>query len=112
MKDAADRQLESMFASTGIPDDGFSERIERNVRRRLWIRRLALPVAAIVGGAISIKPLASLVSTLASAVSAMPVEWSGQLDGLVASASSSTSTVVLGLVAAALFFLISRVVSD
>ena len=45
IKDDADRMLESMFASDPVPDDGFSVRVVRKVRRRIWVRRLTLPIA-------------------------------------------------------------------
>ena len=72
IKDAEDRLLESMFESQPIADDGFSVRVVRKVRRRLWLRRLALPVAALIGGAISIKPLAGLVTTVANLSTNVP----------------------------------------
>ena len=64
IQDAEDRLLESMFQanSAEIADDGFSDRVVRRIRRQMWIRRLALPVALIVGGAIAVKPAAQLLS--------------------------------------------------
>lgn len=61
MKDAEDRQLESMFDLTPIADDGFSGKIVRKLNRSLWIRRLTLPIAAAIGGAIALKSLSGLV---------------------------------------------------
>jgi len=69
IKDAEDRLLESMFRSEPIEDAGFSNRIVARIRRGIWIRRLALPVAMLVGAAIVIKPLlqlGSVVSTLSN----------------------------------------------
>jgi len=74
IKDAEDRLLESMFDSRPIADDGFSVRIMRKVRRRLWFRRLALPVAAVTGGAIAFKPLVGLVTALANLWSLIPAD--------------------------------------
>ena len=54
MKDAEDLKLESLFASDPIADGGFSTRIEKRIRRQLWVRRLALPVALIIGGSIAV----------------------------------------------------------
>ena len=51
IKDADDRLLESMFAAEPIADAGFSVRIVKKIRRRLWVRRLALPLAAVIGAA-------------------------------------------------------------
>ena len=74
IKDAEDRFLESMFDSAPIADDGFSTAIVRKIRRRLWLRRLALPVAAMIGGAIAIKPLAGLVTAAVRLSSLLPQE--------------------------------------
>ena len=67
LKDAEDALLESLFSAEtiAIADDGFSDRIVRKINRRLWLRRLVLPVAAAVGGTIAFKPTVALL-TLAS----------------------------------------------
>ena len=74
IKDAEDRILESMFEATPVADDGFSAKIVSKVRRRLWLRRLALPVAALIGGAIAIQPLSTLVTVLAGLATLLPHE--------------------------------------
>ena len=56
--------LESMFRSEPIDDDGFSGQIISRIRRRIWLRRLALPIAMLVGAAIAIKPMMQLVAAL------------------------------------------------
>jgi hypothetical protein len=66
IKDAEDRLLESMFASPSIADDGFSVGIVRKLSHRLWMRRLTLPTAALIGAAISFKPLTGLFAALSS----------------------------------------------
>ena len=66
MKDAEDRLLESLFASSPVADDGFSVRVVRKVNRRLWLRRLTLPLAVVIGGAIAFKPLSGLFAALAN----------------------------------------------
>lgn len=72
IRDDEDRMLEQMFASPTIADDGFSARVVRKVRRRNWIRRLTLPIATLIGAAISFKPLTGLVTTLAGLVQLIP----------------------------------------
>jgi len=74
MKDAEDRLLESMFESAAIADNGFSARIVKKINRRLWLRRLVLPVAVLVGGAIAYKPLAALVALGAEFATFVPLE--------------------------------------
>jgi hypothetical protein len=74
IKDEQDRLLESMFASEPIADDGFSARIVHRVRRRMWLRRVTLPVATVIGLLVSFKPLTSLVTTLAGLVQLLPID--------------------------------------
>ena len=64
MKDEADAKLESLFGTGDVPDDGFSARVMSGVRRRIWVRRLTLPIAIAIGLAISAKPLIQLVGIL------------------------------------------------
>ena len=72
--DAEDRWLESVFRAEPIADDGFSRRVVSKIRRRMWFTRLALPVAAAIGGLIAIGPLAQLVSLFVNVVGKMPFD--------------------------------------
>ena len=74
LKDEQDRILEAMFASEPVADDGFSARIVKRVRRRLWLRRIILPVATVLGLLVSFKPLTQLVETLAGLARLLPLE--------------------------------------
>lgn len=104
MKDAQDRMLESMFASAPISDDGFSAQVIRRVRRKMMLRRLSLPVAALIGGVVAFKPFSTLVGIAHQLLLQMP-------DELVASAVASLPTVQLivtgGLVLCAAIFSLS-----
>jgi len=82
IKDAEDRLLEPLFDSPVLADDGFSAGIVNRINRRLWFRRLTLPVAAVIGGLIAFKPLTGLVATLANLSSLIPQD-------LVSGATSS-----------------------
>ncbi len=64
VKDAEDLHLESLFQSSPIEDDGFSARVVRRVRLRLWLRRLSLPAAVCVGFPIAIGPASELLRFL------------------------------------------------
>ncbi len=64
MKDAEDLMLEKLLGSEAIADDGFSDRVVKKVRRRLWVRRLTLPIAAAIGTSIAAKPVLSLLESL------------------------------------------------
>jgi len=92
IKDADDRLLEKMFASASIADDGFSVSVVRKVRRRLWLRRLAVPVAGLIGGAIAFKPLTGLVTTVVSLSALLPQEMLNATITLIPQAQ----TIVLG----------------
>lgn len=96
MKDTEDRKLESLFASDAIPDAGFSVRIEKRIRRQLWVRRLALPIAVVIGGAIAVKPLAGLVTSLMNFMSVLPASVSTNLSGVSALNLPQMSTIALG----------------
>jgi hypothetical protein len=108
IKDAEDRLLESLFESPPLADDGFSIKIVRKVNRRLWMRRLTLPTAAVIGGAIAFKPLTGLVSVLSGLSTMIPTE-------LVSGAASSIpqlQTIVLGAVLLGVGLLSMRLLED
>jgi len=97
-KDADDRFFESMFRSTPIADGGFSKRVVTTIRRRVWLRRLALPVAMAVGLSIAVKPAAQLGVAAGRLFAVMPdrlvqapVDWLPDIQTMVLGA------VLLGL---------------
>lgn len=73
IRDREDERLAQLFASEPIADDGFSTTIVRRIRRRLWIRRLTLPVAAAIGALISFRPLVTLATSLGDVLQALPI---------------------------------------
>ena len=108
IKDAEDRLLESLFDHEPVADDGFSVRVVRKVNRQLWLRRLTLPIAAVIGGAIAFKPLVGLVAALANLSSLIP-------EAAVSSAASSIpqlQTVVLGAILLAVGLVGMRMIED
>jgi hypothetical protein len=103
IKDAEDQLLEALFAAEPIADDGFSVRIVRRIRRRLWVRRLALPIAIFVGAAIAVEPAADLMQALSGLSSLLPTQflsiptgWIPQLQ-IVVLAGMLVATGVFGL---------------
>lgn len=111
LKDSEDRKLEALFRSEGVTDDGFSERIVRRVRRRMWVQRLTLPTAIGLGAIIAAKPVAQLVSfvprilalvtqNLASNVQ-LPIE--GMIQG---------PAIVLGGILLACMFMVGRMLEE
>lgn len=72
LKDNEDLALEALFASEPIADNGFSERVVQRVKRRIWARRIAMPVAVFTGSAIAAKPVTSLLGTLGGLAESIP----------------------------------------
>lgn len=72
IKDEQDRLLESMFESAPIADNEFSGQIVRRIRRKLWIRRITLPAAVLLGGLVAFQPMAALVKGIYQLLSSMP----------------------------------------
>ena len=72
--DAVDRLLASAFEAEPIADNGFSARIVSKIRRRIWVNRLALPAAVVVGAAFALKPAVQLVKALVPLLNVVPVE--------------------------------------
>ncbi|MGI9199501.1 MAG: DUF5056 domain-containing protein [Woeseiaceae bacterium] len=75
IQDAEDRLLDEMFQADGteITDDGFSDRVVRRIRRQMWVRRLALPIAMIVGAAIALKPATQLFGVGAQVLDSLAI---------------------------------------
>lgn len=94
IKDAEDRMLEAMFDSPPLADDGFSRRVTRRIQRRLWLRRLTVPVAGTLGGVIAFKPLTGLVSLATNLSVLIPQDFIATAAGVIPQAQ----TLVLGAV--------------
>jgi len=73
-KDPTDRLLESMFQSEPIADDGFSKKAVSRIRRAIWVRRLAMPIAMLVGAGIAAKPASELVMIAPRLLNLVPPE--------------------------------------
>ena len=62
MKDEQDRVLEALLNPAPIHDDGFTAQVMGRIRRREWLRRLALPVAIVLGLLLSLPPAMRLLA--------------------------------------------------
>lgn len=111
MKDDTDRALERLFRSDAIDDDGFSVRVVSRVRRRIWIRRLAMPIAVIIGAFVGLKPLADSVAILSALVAPVAGSLAGAADLTVALAPSAP-TMLLGAMLVLSVFMIGRMLED
>lgn len=96
IRDAEDRALEALFRSEPIDDDGFSRRIVRRIRRQIWLRRLTLPAALVIGLAIAAGPAVELLRLVGRLLSLLP----GNLAGLPEQALPQMPLILVG---AALF---------
>lgn len=74
IRDAQDRLLESVFRAEPIADDGFSRRVVTRIRRRIWVNRLTLPVATLIGAVLAFKPATELIGALLPLTSLIPME--------------------------------------
>jgi hypothetical protein len=72
IKSKEELRLEAMFRSDPLPDIDFSSKVMTRVRRQIWIRRLAMPVAILLGGLIAFKPASELVMTLSKVMNMLP----------------------------------------
>ncbi len=75
MKDSEDKALEALFRSEPIADDGFSRRVVTRVRRRIWVRRLALPLASGVGAVIALPALRDVAAVMTDLGGMLSLEW-------------------------------------
>jgi len=111
LKDKEDQRLESLFRSDPVVDDGFSVRVISRVRRQMWLRRLALPCAFIVGAAISAKPLTQLARTLPELFGAVPVS-SLSMDRLPIESLPAMSTILMGVMLLGTLLMIGRMLEE
>ena len=85
IKDAEDRLLESMFDSAPIADNGFSGQIVKRIRRKLWIRRVTLPLAVLLGLLVAFRPMAAVVKGVYDLLLSMPGDLVPSLAGTLPS---------------------------
>jgi hypothetical protein len=111
IKDKDDLALEGLFRSDPLPDDGFSATVMSRVRYRIWIRRLALPTALLLGLVISAKPMLQFLSALPGIVTAIFGD-AFRLEQLPALTVPQLSTMLLGASALMAIVLASRLLED
>ncbi len=111
LKDELDLSLESLFGSEPIHDDGFSARIVSRVRRQMWVRRLSMPVALLVGSIIGAKPLMELVGFVPKLLESVPVERL-VADSLPTIDAPQISTFVMGVVLLGMIVMIGRMLEE
>jgi len=107
-KDREDKMLEALFRSDPVPDNGFSARVMTRVNRRIWVRRLALPAAFVVGGIIAVKPLSQLAVTFSKFLVFVP----SNFGGLTLESIPQASTIVLGGLLLAAMMMITKMLEE
>lgn len=106
LKDREDLRLEAMFASAPIGDDGFSDRVMSRIRRQIWVQRLTLPIAFVVGAAFAARPLMQLVEAVSGLLEFIPQTVAGNMAALPIAEIPQLPAIVLGstVLLAALMF--------
>ena len=112
LKDAEDLKLEALFATEVVSDDGFSARIEKKIRQRIMVQRFALPAAVLLGGAIAVKPMIALLTTLMQLFVISPEGLSNYLGNLTSSSLPSLTLISFGAMIALALIMISRMLED
>jgi len=114
LQDEADRKLESLFRSEPVRDDGFSVNVVKRVRRKMWIQRLAMPVAITIGAVIAAKPLVQLATAIPNLLTAMPssVGSVANIEGISLGSLPQTSTIILGLVLLGVIMMASQLLEE
>jgi hypothetical protein len=96
LKDKHDLKLEALFESAPIADGGFSERVMARVRRQIWVRRLSLPVAFVIGAAFATRPLMQLVQAVSRLFEFIPQTLASHLGSLPIAHPPQLSSILLG----------------
>jgi len=98
LKDKEELRLEAMFKSDALPDLGFSKKVMTRVRRQIWLRRLTMPVALLIGGSIAIKPASALVIAMVQLFNVLPSKLTDvavDLPSLSANSLPHTATILV-----------------
>lgn len=111
IKDETDRALEQLFRSGPIDDDGFSDRVMLRVRRHVWVRRLAMPVALVIGALVGLKPLLDSVAVLSALFSPL-AEKMMMTDGISLAFLADLPTLLVGIMLAASVLMIGRMLEE
>ena len=86
-------------------------RVVSRVRRQMWVQRLSLPIAFIIGAIVSAKPLMQFANALPDLLGSVPaVELS--LAGLPISSLPQTSTIIMGVMLLAIVLMASRMLEE
>jgi len=111
LKDSEDLKLEALFRYEPVLDDGFSARIVSRVRRRMWVRRLSLPSAFVIGAIIAAKPLMQIAALVPKVVDIVPQDLASVFD-LQLGGMLQGPTIILGIMLLAASLMIGRMLEE
>ena len=81
MTEQIDRHEEEKFAAMfrdlvpSVADDGFTDVVVRRIQRPLWVRRVVLFLAVVIGGTLGIGPLWELAVDLGNGLMVSATRW-------------------------------------
>lgn len=96
-RETEDKILETLFQSESVRDAGFSVRTMKLLRRRMWVQRLALPIAFLLGAVIAVKPLSQLIVTFIKFIMSLSGSLGSSLQGLPIGHTQQLSIIVIGV---------------
>ncbi len=111
LKDAEDLMLEALFRSEPVQDDGFSARVVSRVRRRMWVQRLSLPAAFVIGAIFAAKPFVQLVEFVPQIVGMLP-QGVARIVDLPLDGIPQLSTIVLAVLLLAVTMMLGRLLEE
>ena len=111
LKDSEDLKLEALFSSEPVSDDGFSATIVSRVRRRMWVQRLSLPIAFVIGVIIAAKPLMQLAGLVPKVFGIVP-QALGDIFDLQLEGMFQGTTIVWGIMLLAAILMVGRMLED
>jgi hypothetical protein len=111
LKDDGDLKLESLFRFQPVQDAGFSVKVVSRVRRRIWVRRLAMPVAITIGTLIAAKPLLQLAGAIPKLLMIVP-DSVGSLNTLGLNSLPQNSTVIFGAMLLFAVMMVGKMLED
>ena len=111
LKDEEDRKLEVLFSSEPVRDDGFSARVVSRVRRQLWVQRLSLPSAIVIGALFAAKPFFQLVEFIPQVLGVIPQGLTSIVD-LPLDGMPQLSTIFLGVMLLGAMLMFGRMLEE
>jgi hypothetical protein len=105
IKDSEELRLEALFRSDPLPDNDFSAKVMARVRRQIWIRRLTMPIALVLGGLIALKPATEVVSSMFKVINVLPASLTNISLDLPSMPLDSVTQVTPYLIGGAMLFL-------